>query len=119
MHDFGFLNSKCAFPKAASAEMAELGLERWHECAWEAEKAEKSGLADFAANMSDNALGRQLLDAVFGNSPFLGSVMLKDPAFVRRLIEQGPDSIQSEILTTLGKSGAEQESDGALARCLR
>jgi len=119
MHDFGFLNSKCALPKAASSDMAEMGLERWLECAHAADELGESGLTDFAAQLAEDALGRQLLEAVFGNSPFLTSVILKDPAFLRRLIEQGPDTVQSEILTNLGQFRPEHAGDEALARCLR
>ena len=119
MHDFSFLNSKCALPSAASPEMVELGLERWLECARAGEEAGESGLADFAARMCEDTFGHKLLEAVFGNSPFLTSVIHKEPAFVRRLVEQGPDAVLLEILETLGQYRPQQAGDDALARLLR
>ena len=115
MHDFGFLNSKCALPEAASQEMAELGLERWLETARDIEETGDSNLADFARQMIDAPLGRKLLEAVFGNSPFLTSAILKEPAFFRRLIEQGPDTAMQDIL---GDRGQKPDED-SLARYLR
>ena len=119
MHDFGFLNSKCALPEAANPEMAELGLERWLETVRDAEQAGESGLADFAEGMAEDSLGRKLLDAVFGNSPFLTSVILKEPAFTRRLVEHGPDAALGSILAGLEQYRPGKPDDEALARFLR
>ena len=119
MHDFGFLNSKCAFPEAASPEMAELGLQRWLETVHAGEETGLTGLADFARQMAEDSLGRKLLETVFGNSPFLTSLILKDPAFFRHLIEQGPVSVMKETLAEFGQNLPDHPDDDILARYLR
>jgi len=119
MHDFWFLNSKCTLPQAASPEMAELGLERWLETAQAIEETGESNLTDFARQMTEDSLGLNLLEAVFGNSPFLTSVILKDPVFFRRLIEHGPDAAMGEILGDTGQNPPDLAGDDELARYLR
>ena len=99
--------------------MAELGLERWLEIAHAGEEKDLTGLADFAQQMAEDSLGRNLLGTVFGNSPFLTSVILKDPAFFRCLIEQGPDAAMMEILEDSGQNPPDHPDDDSLARYLR
>jgi len=96
MHHLGFLTSKCDFPKASSPDRAALGLERWLEAAGELHE-----LADFARQAAADSLGKQFLQALFGNSPFLTEAILKDPAFSCRLIQDGPDATFTAILDNI------------------
>jgi len=96
MHHLGFLTSKCDFPKASLPEKAALGLDRWLEAAGENHK-----FADFARQVTADSLGKQFLQALFGNSPFLTEAILKDPAFACRLIQDGPDATFAAILDNI------------------
>src|SRR5262245_29946394 len=42
-----------------------------------------------------------LLDALFGNSPFLTEAALKDPNFMSDLWRSGPDAVEADLSTTL------------------
>ncbi len=42
--------------------------------------------------LAGDAVGRPLLAALFGNSPFLTQCCLAEPAFLRHLVEDGPDA---------------------------
>ena len=113
MHDFGFLNSKCALPEAASPERVEVGLSRWLEAATEA------GFSDFAEQIISDPLGRKALEAVFGNSPFLTAAMIHDPGFTQRLLTAGPDETFSGIMEGLGSARGKPLEAEALALLLR
>ncbi len=113
MHDFGFLNTKCALPEAASPKMVEVGLIRWREAATEA------GVEDFAEQVIKDPLGRKALEAVFGNSPFLTNAMIHDPGFTQKLLTAGPDKTFDGIMEGLGSARGETLESGALALLLR
>ena len=84
-----FLADPTSLPKAADGERAALGIERWREAA---AGADEPGLAEFAEGLAHDAGGRALLEAVFGNSPYLTQAILLDPDFFRRLLGDGPDA---------------------------
>jgi len=113
MHDFGFLNTKCALPKAASAKMVELGLIRWLEAAADA------GFTDFAERSINDPLCHKAFEAVFGNSPFLTAAIIQDPEFTQRLLTTGPDETFAGIMEGLGSERGEALDGEALARLLR
>jgi glutamate-ammonia-ligase adenylyltransferase len=89
MEQSHLLADPTSLPKAADGERAALGIERWREAA---ASADEPGLAEFAQGLSDDAGGRALLEAVFGNSPYLTQAILLNPAFFRRLLDDGPDA---------------------------
>jgi [glutamine synthetase] adenylyltransferase / [glutamine synthetase]-adenylyl-L-tyrosine phosphorylase len=121
MHHFGFLNSKCALPAAASQELAARGFEQWLESAGEAARATdgSNDLLRFAEQAAADPLGRRTLEAVFGNSPFLTSVMVKDPEFTRALLKAGPRATFDRTIGDLKKARRQVLSDESLARLLR
>jgi glutamate-ammonia-ligase adenylyltransferase len=45
---------------------------------------------------------RRLLDCIFGNSPYLSQLILRDPAFATRLIELGPEALWQDIMAKVG-----------------
>ena len=119
MHELGFLNSKCEFPKPASLEMVELGLERWHQSADQYVKDGNYKLANFLKRMAKDQLGQKILGAIFGNSPFLTSIILKDTTFFQDLIKRGPDEILKELLRRPKKAILDDPDDKQLAKFLR
>ena len=78
--------------------MAELGLLRWRERAAEIEDPE---LAGFMQALAANSGGAETLAALFGNSPYLTACCLKEPAFLQRFLDRGPDATFAEVARTL------------------
>lgn len=84
------------FPAAGDRALARHGLERWAEAA-EAD----ADTARFARALAADGRGRALLEAVFGNSPYLSHILLAEMPFARRLIEAGPDAAFAEVMGEL------------------
>ena len=95
MHDFSFLNSKCAFPEPASAEKAALGLEHWLEA------TEAAGLSDLGKQSISDPHARKALEAIFGNSQFLTASILRDPNFTYKLLTTDPSQTLEGIIDGL------------------
>src|SRR5512143_1469943 len=100
-------------PRAASAARAAIGLERWHELA---SQADDPGFADRVA--ADPA-GRALLESVFGNSPFLGHCLLKEPAILGSFLAEGGESVCDELLADLAAAAPAVSDPAALMTLLR
>jgi glutamate-ammonia-ligase adenylyltransferase len=84
-------------PAPADAAAAAVGFARWQEAADEAER----GLAGFMRGFAGDAAGRLLLAALFGNSPFLTQCCLAEPAFMRRLVEDGHEAAFAAVTASL------------------
>ena len=99
------------FPAPADPALAKQGLEHWAEAAAEADATN----ARFARSLAADDRGRALLEAVFGNSPYLSHLLITEMGFARRLIDSGPDAAFAEVV-----KGPQPEADGpALMRRLR
>ena len=120
MHQSHFLSHLKNPPQPADRERAATGLERWREAA---ERAEDPQLAAFAADLAGDPGGRALLEAVFGNSPFLTQCLLGEPDFARRLFLEGPDEVLSalrrDLRTDLAGEAATDRVMAALRRAKR
>lgn len=77
--------------------------------AWTDLQAEGAARAPFEAR-------RPLLDAVFGGSPFLSDLILRDPDFARRVLATDPGRMLDQIIAGLD---AEAEDEPAMRRLLR
>ena len=99
------------FPAPADPALAKQGLERWAEAAAAADATK----ARFARSLATDERGRALLEAVFGNSPYLSHVLIAEMDYARRIVEAGPDAAFAEVL-----KGPQPGPDGAaLMRRLR
>jgi len=105
-----------SLPPAANRERAVIGLDRWRERARQTDDPE---LAAFAAALADDAGGRALLEAVFGNSPFLSHCLLAEMATARSFIAYGADAVLLELLADLRRQAAAEDDTGRLMRALR
>ena len=103
-------------PKPADARRAALGFEAWHEAL---SLAQDNPAADLARSLSAAPPGRCLLAAIFGNSPFLSDVAVKEWVFLTRLIDQGADRTFEEIAIAVEKTEDRGEDTAALMRRLR
>lgn len=83
-------------PRAGHRDWADTGLERLCEVT-----ASAPDEAAFVTALADSADGRRLLDAVFGNSPFLGHAFEKETSFIRDFLAHGPDAVFAELIARL------------------
>jgi glutamate-ammonia-ligase adenylyltransferase len=104
---------KPGLPLPADPRLLALGQGAWDEAL-----AESGDDAAAARAWSTTPFGRTLLAAVFGNSPFLSRVAVREWAFLTRLVEQGADTAFDELLSET-KRPIDGEDAAALMRRLR
>ncbi len=109
MHYFNSLTEQNRLPQAADPDRARAGIERWLEAANAAESPET---ADLAATIAAQKGGKRLLQAIFGNSPYLTQCAVGEPEFTCRLLTKGPDSALSETFEILRQSATDSPSQG-------
>ncbi len=102
-------------PKPFDPAQAERGLERWLQ---EAAKA-PDALRGWAEAYARSPEGRALIDAVCGNSPYLGHSLTREPAFVQRVVTEGYDAVFDDLLRTLEAELGEERSTDRLMAGLR
>src|SRR5438105_6803058 len=105
-----------ALPKPADARRLALGFEAWNE-ALALASDEPEGT--HARQWSDLPSGKRLLASIFGNSPFLSGIAVKEWDFLTRLVEQGPDPLFAEIAANVEKTEDLGEDTAAVMRRLR
>jgi glutamate-ammonia-ligase adenylyltransferase len=96
--------------------MAERNWEHWLDAAalWD-----DAALTAFAKATASDPQYRPLLDAVFGNSPYLAHCLTREPEFFRRLLAEGPDTLYSALLAELVKSTNESVDTATVMSLLR
>ncbi len=87
-----------ALPAAGDPEALGLHHEQWRDAA---ARHGDGVVAAFAEAAAADPGARRLLDAVFGNSPYLSRSLAADPAFARLLLERGPDEALDAALADL------------------
>ncbi|MGE4218533.1 MAG: bifunctional [glutamine synthetase] adenylyltransferase/[glutamine synthetase]-adenylyl-L-tyrosine phosphorylase [Alphaproteobacteria bacterium] len=102
------------FPAAADAAQAQMGVERWCDAA--RDLGEDSA---FATALAADPGGRRVLDAVFGNSPFLSQAMLREPAFACAVLRDGPEAGFASLLAGMRDTLAGEDAQPALMQGLR
>ncbi len=103
-------------PRPADQEAVARNHERWLDAAAE---WSNPALARFVrAAMKDTKL-RPLLDAIFGNSPFLTHCLLTEPGTLKAFLDQGPDAAFAELLAELKADDSQGDDEAALMRRLR
>jgi glutamate-ammonia-ligase adenylyltransferase len=105
------------FPDPSDRQAALVGLQRWRERAAEEAEADPDATARARA-ISEDPRGRRLLEAIFGNSPFLTECLLAEFRFLDPLLADGPDASLERILGAIG-AGAESLDTPALMSRLR
>ena len=82
-----------------------MAAERWTEAANETGNPADT---EFAQSLLMDPAGSALLNAIFGNSPFLSQAMSIEFEFVRELFERGPDAIFNRLLTEVARTKHKQ-----------
>jgi glutamate-ammonia-ligase adenylyltransferase len=103
-------------PEASDLRRLALGRAAWEE-ALAAAGADPA--ADRARAWSTTPAGSRLLAAIFGNSPFLSGVAVKEWAFLTRLVEAGGAPVLSEVIAAVSGGDDSGEDAAALMRRLR
>jgi len=103
-------------PEPADARRLALGFDAWNEAL---ALAQEKPASDHARRWSAAGVGKRLLASIFGNSPFLTGVAVKEWAFLTRLVEQGPDPLFDEVAASAEKTEDLGEDTAALMRRLR
>ncbi len=108
-------------PAAADTRRAATGWQRLGETLAGKAAGEAAGEA-FVHALSENPGTRALLDAIFGNSPFLTRCVLAEPDFTAALVEHGPDAMRDKVLAATGEKAVglgEADLKAHLRRCKR
>jgi [glutamine synthetase] adenylyltransferase / [glutamine synthetase]-adenylyl-L-tyrosine phosphorylase len=103
-------------PQPGEARLMALGFEAW-EAALDA--AEGDPAAASTREWSAPPQGRRLLGAIFGNSPFLGGLAIKEWRFLTRLVAVDPDPLFGEIAAAVEARNDNGEDTTELMRRLR
>ena len=86
------------WPDTRQNEQAALHLDKWEQAlSFMPDGPDRAFAADFATTAS----GRAMLACIFGASPFLSDCLIREPGFVRRLWEEGPDACVTASLSRL------------------
>ena len=101
-----FVPDPAALPKPADSERLQTGLAHWLELG---AAASEPGLGAFMKHLAEQAAGKALLAAIFGNSPWLTRCMLAEPAFVRLICETGVEPALATALATLDDQDAGED----------
>ena len=102
-----------ALPLPADPRLRALGQGAWDEAL-----AEAGAAASPARAWSSTEAGQALLAAIFGNSPFLTGVAVREWAFLTNLVENGADAAFDSVIAET-KRPIHGEDQAALMRRLR
>ncbi len=94
-------------PVAGDARLFALGLAAWREAL---AGAQTTALAEAAALWSTSGRGRRLLEAIFGNSPYLSAIAVNEWEFLTRLVEEGPEELFAKIIEETEEAAANRAS---------
>ena len=103
-------------PRAADQVMAATNYEHWCDAR---DQWDDPRLAAFAERIVLDPDGRRLLDAVFGNSPFLSFSLIREPALLQGIVERGFDACLEEIFAVLAGPGLAARDGETVMRALR
>ena len=112
---FDFLPSMDALPKPGAPDRAETGLLRWEESL---ASLDPEIARDGHAIVADPA-GQRLLEAIFGNSPFLSRSLLSDIGFFVELVKHGERVAFDRILRELRETPISGAPPDSASRALR
>ena len=103
-------------PRPADADSAARGRQRWVEAG---ERADDPDVAEYARALDCHDAGAKLLDAVFGNSPFLSQCVLTDPDFAHALFRDGAEAAFERALQELRANAPPENDIATVMRVLR
>jgi glutamate-ammonia-ligase adenylyltransferase len=99
--------------RPADPVQARTEWERWRHAA---AQADDPALAETMQAIEALPAARHWLDAIFGNSPFLTRLALRDPSVVASVLDRGPDLTLAELFRTLNAEDAIQQRAALMTR---
>ncbi|MAY65951.1 MAG: bifunctional [glutamate--ammonia ligase]-adenylyl-L-tyrosine phosphorylase/[glutamate--ammonia-ligase] adenylyltransferase [Rhodospirillaceae bacterium] len=108
-------SSKPHLPSPGNPQSLAVGWEHWDSAISSCADPETESAA---AKIARGGPGKDLLDAVFAHSPFLGRLAADDPAFTLRILADGADAVLTDILSSIAEA-PEGETEPALKTRLR
>ena len=109
--------------KAASIPITEppapYSTERLDNAWTDLTKAAQEANLDSLLQQIEESETRARLAAIFGNSPYLTRIIIKDPGFAERLLNESPDHLCEEIQATLLQSAPSLDDTDAFMSALR
>ncbi len=101
-------------PAAGQSGRAEIGIERLME------RAGGNGAPPaFITDLIQDTDGRRFLEAIFGNSPFLGQCLLNEIEFLPELLANGPDTAFRDVVNALSPFLAADDGQDQIMSTLR
>jgi [glutamine synthetase] adenylyltransferase / [glutamine synthetase]-adenylyl-L-tyrosine phosphorylase len=100
MSELRLLSDLTGLPRAFDAEAAQRGRAAWADLA----AAGPPARARFARELSADSRGAVLLDALFGNSPFLGQCLLHEPDFAAELLARPLDASAQAVIADMRRA---------------
>jgi len=98
------------FPRPADPDLMALGMERWAD-------AVTGGGNQKAIDIYHSVIAedgaRRLVEAVFGNSPYLSKCITDAPDFACELFAQGPDEVFGKLLDDIRAKIGDKDNDAA------
>ena len=85
-------------PEPADERRLALGFEVWQDALT---VAQGDPPVDPPRRWSATPQGKRFLAAIFGNSPFLSGIAVKEPAFLTRVVEEGANPLFAEITAAI------------------
>jgi len=98
MSPFANLLNHTHLPKSATPETADDKIAHWLE--YLARKFPE--LIDFAKSLNESEYGKKLLHAIFGNSPYLTQLFIKNSGLVKNIAEKGFDETFTKFISETG-----------------
>ena len=105
-----------SLPKLGNPERAAVGMERWRESGRQTGDPE---LAATIAAMAEDTTSRALLEAIFGNSPFLTQCLLAEPQLAGSFLTQEADAVFADLLGELRRDTESEYDFNRLMQVLR
>ena len=76
-----------------------------------AARDENSDIAGFAEALTASRAGARLLEAIFGNSPYLSGCLTQDPGFAATVLRDGPDATFTGLRDALVRARTDPTGD--------
>ena len=110
------LKKTWSIPRPHDANAVRVGLERWAE---QASRIIDPDTRQAVEELAEDKTGGALLAALFGNSPYLTQIALRDQGFVCKVVADRPDETFATTMIDLWGGAGEVDGKAELMRVLR
>lgn len=111
-----YQNVNALLPKASDQEKCDVNFCHWQEAIGAIDDIDRQS---FATTVINDPKARQILSAIFGNSPFLSHCITKDISFTCDLLKNGPEHSFTTLMDQLEQCWQHQPERDEMAKQLR